>query len=36
MQTAYELKHNFAIGHATFQIEISEESACALAPDSVV
>jgi cobalt-zinc-cadmium efflux system protein len=36
MRTAHELKHDFAIGHATFQIEISEESACALAPDSVV
>jgi cobalt-zinc-cadmium efflux system protein len=36
MQTAHELKHDFAIGHATLQIETDKKSACSLAPDSVV
>jgi cobalt-zinc-cadmium efflux system protein len=36
MRTATELRHRFGIGHTTLQIEISEESACHLAPDDVV
>ncbi len=36
MQTAHELEHRFAIGHATIQIETDEGTACALAPDQVV
>ena len=34
--TATRLRHSFAIGHSTLQIEISAESACHLAPDHVV
>jgi cobalt-zinc-cadmium efflux system protein len=34
--TCAELAKRFGIGHATLQIETSEESACALAPDDVV
>lgn len=33
---ASELHHRFNIGHATFQIEINEEVACALEPEDVV
>ena len=33
---ASELKQRFGIGHATLQIEISEQTACHLAPDHVV
>jgi cobalt-zinc-cadmium efflux system protein len=33
---ASELKQRFGIGHTTLQIEISEETACHLAPDHVV
>jgi cobalt-zinc-cadmium efflux system protein len=33
---AHELKHRFSIGHPTIQIELSKETACALAPDEVV
>ena len=36
MQTAHELAHRFSIGHATIQIETSETTACALAPEQVV
>jgi cobalt-zinc-cadmium efflux system protein len=36
MRAATELRHRFGIGHTTLQIEISEESACHLAPDDVV
>lgn len=36
MEIARELKHRFSIGHPTIQIETSEETACALAPDEVV
>lgn len=36
MEMARELKHRFSIGHPTIQIETSEETACALAPDEVV
>ena len=35
MEIAAELEHDFAINHATVQIEISSD-ACALAPDNVV
>ena len=34
--TAEELQHRFAIGHATLQVETSEETACRLAPDHAV
>ena len=34
--TSAELAKRFGIGHATLQIETSEEPACALAPDEVV
>ncbi len=30
------LEHSFGIEHATFQIEVTHESACRLAPDHVV
>jgi cobalt-zinc-cadmium efflux system protein len=33
---ASDLKQRFGIGHATIQIEISEDCACTLAPDHVV
>jgi cobalt-zinc-cadmium efflux system protein len=33
---ASELKQRFGIGHSTLQIEISEQTACHLAPDHVV
>src|SRR6516225_9008167 len=33
---ASELRQRFGIGHTTLQIEISEETACHLAPDHVV
>lgn len=36
MDTARELHDRFHIGHVTLQIEISESTACALAPDHVV
>jgi cobalt-zinc-cadmium efflux system protein len=36
MQAARELAHDFGIGHATIQIETSEDTPCALAPDEVV
>ena len=36
MRAADELRRQFQIGHTTLQIEISEESACHLAPDEVV
>lgn len=36
LETARELQQRFKIGHATIQIEISEASACILAPDEVV
>jgi cobalt-zinc-cadmium efflux system protein len=36
MRAANELRRQFGIGHTTLQIEISEESACRLAPDEVV
>ena len=36
LHAARELRHRFGIGHTTLQIEISEESACHLAPDDVV
>jgi cobalt-zinc-cadmium efflux system protein len=36
MRTATQLRQRFGIGHTTLQIEISEESACHLAPDDVV
>jgi len=35
-RAASELRHRFAIDHTTLQIEISEDSACHLAPDHVV
>jgi cobalt-zinc-cadmium efflux system protein len=34
--TAHALAHRFAIGHTTIQIETSETTACALAPDGVL
>ncbi|MDQ8726651.1 cation diffusion facilitator family transporter [Bradyrhizobium sp. LHD-71] len=36
MDVAHDLGHRFAINHVTMQIEVSENNACALAPDSVV
>jgi cobalt-zinc-cadmium efflux system protein len=36
LRAASELRHRFAIDHTTLQIEISEDSACHLAPDHVV
>ena len=36
MQTAHDLRDRFDIGHVTLQIETSETTACALAPDQVV
>jgi cobalt-zinc-cadmium efflux system protein len=36
MTTTAELTEHFAIGHPTLQIETSEETACALAPDEKV
>lgn len=36
MESARVLKERYKIGHATLQIEIDENNACALAPDSVV
>lgn len=36
MDAAHELQHRFAIGHVTMQVEISKETACALAPDETV
>lgn len=36
MEIATTLEHDFAINHPTVQIEVSEETACALAPDAVI
>lgn len=36
LEAARVLKERYKIGHATLQIEIDENNACALAPDSVV
>jgi cobalt-zinc-cadmium efflux system protein len=36
VDTAHVLAHRFAIGHTTIQIETSETTACAQAPDHVV
>lgn len=36
IDAAHELAHDFKIGHATIQIEVSEDTPCALAPDDVV
>jgi len=36
IETAHELMHRFGIGHATIQIETSEDTVCALAPAHVV
>lgn len=36
LSTAAALKDKFRIGHSTLQIELSEDCACALAPDEVV
>ena len=36
MKTTAELAERFGIGHPTLQIETSEETACALAPDETV
>lgn len=36
MDTAHELRHRFQIAHVTLQVETSESTACALAPDHVV
>ena len=36
LTAATELRRRFGIGHTTLQIEISEETACHLAPDPVV
>jgi len=33
---AHELAHDFKIAHTTIQIEVSEDTPCALAPDEVV
>jgi cobalt-zinc-cadmium efflux system protein len=36
MRAAADLRRQFGIGHTTLQIEVSEETACRLAPDNVV
>lgn len=36
LEAARVLKERYKIGHATLQIEIDENNACALVPDSVV
>ncbi|WP_228142636.1 hypothetical protein, partial [Acinetobacter baumannii] len=36
MESAQMLQKHYKIGHATLQIEISENNACVLAPDTVV
>jgi cobalt-zinc-cadmium efflux system protein len=36
LSTAHGLTVQFGIGHATLQLEVSEETACRLAPDEVV
>ncbi len=36
METAKEFARDHAISHATLQIEIDENNACALTPDNVV
>jgi len=36
LSTAHGLTMQFGIGHATLQLEVSEETACRLAPDEVV
>lgn len=36
VDTSHRLAHDFAIGHVTLQIETSEDTLCALAPDEVV
>jgi cobalt-zinc-cadmium efflux system protein len=36
LREASELRRRFGIGHTTLQIEISEESACHLAPGDVI
>ena len=36
LSTAHGLTVQFGIGHATLQLEVSEETACLLAPDEVV
>ncbi|MBK3396714.1 cation diffusion facilitator family transporter [Methylobacterium ajmalii] len=36
MRAAHELKDRFGIAHVTLQVETSEATACALAPDGVV
>jgi cobalt-zinc-cadmium efflux system protein len=36
LDAAHELARRFEIGHATLQIEVSEETACRLAPDELV
>ncbi len=35
-ELAHDLEHRFGIGHVTVQIEVSEETACALESDAVV
>jgi cobalt-zinc-cadmium efflux system protein len=35
-RTAAELRQRYGIGHSTLQIELSEETACCLAPDHIV
>ena len=36
VDAAHELAHDFKIAHTTIQIEVSEDTPCALAPDEVV
>lgn len=36
VEAAHELAHDFKIGHSTIQIEVSEDTPCALAPEEVV
>ena len=36
MRAAAELKERFGIGHVTLQVETSEDTPCALAPDHTV
>ena len=36
IETAHDLNEHFGIGHTTLQLEVSENTACALEPDHVV
>jgi cobalt-zinc-cadmium efflux system protein len=36
LEICHKLEHDFKIGHATIQIETSEATHCALAPEHIV